>query len=128
VPEIGSAAFSGLSIAMGMHIGGLESSPEFDENWTGWIVNVPSSYNVDDLGSSEPRINPQTQKTERQLVNDPYHGSSANPLYRPDKAYAQTGFRVVLPEVESSARDAIAPTVTLNIAIAIPEDELTITA
>jgi hypothetical protein len=128
VPEIGSAAFSGLSIAMGMHIGGLESSPEFDENWTGWTVNVPSSYNVDDLGSSEPRINPQTQKTERQLVNDPYQGSTANPLYRPEKAYAQTGFRVALPAVESSARDAIAPAVTLNIAIAIPEDELTITA
>jgi hypothetical protein len=128
VPEVSSQVFGALSTAMSMHIGGLESSPEFDENWTGWIVNVPSSYNIDDPGSTAPRINPETQKTEKQLINDPYTGSTANPLYRPDKAYPQTGFRVVLPEVESSARDAIAPAVTLNIAVAIPQDELTITA
>jgi|GEM_PF-2660785 len=128
VPEVSNAVRAALSGQMSLHIGGLADSPEFDENWTGWIVNVPSSYNIDDPGSSEPRINPETQKTEQQLVNDPYSGSTANPLYRPDKAYAQTGFRVVLPEVEAAARDAIAPEIKSTYTLAIVEDELTITA
>jgi hypothetical protein len=128
VPEVSEVIRGGLSTAMTMHIGGLESSPEFDEDWTGWIVNVPSAYNIDDPGSVEIRINPDTQKSEKLLINDPYNGNTANPLYRPDKAYTQTGFRVVLPAVESESRDASAPAVAVNIAIAIPEDELTITA
>jgi hypothetical protein len=128
VPVISSSAFASLYDVPSLHIGALTDSPDEDENWTGWIVNVPSSYNVDDPGSTEPSINPETQKTERKLVNDPYRGGTANPLFRADKAYTNTGFRVRLPAVEDESRDAAEPVVKSTYTIAILQDDFTLTA
>jgi hypothetical protein len=128
VPAPSSAAFAALYDLPTLHIGALADSPDEDEDWTGWIVNVPANYNVDDPGSTEPSINPETQKTERRLVNDPYRGGTANPLYRADKAYSQTGFRVRLPAVEDEARDAVEPTVAAAYTLAILQDDFNLTA
>jgi hypothetical protein len=128
VPEVSTAVLDTLYDVPGLYIGALASSPEEDENWTGWIVNVPPSFNVNDPGSDVPRINPETQKTERQRVNDPYSGSTSNPLYRADKEYKQTGFRVKLPAVEEEMRDAAAPVVKTEYTIPIVQDDFTLTA
>jgi hypothetical protein len=128
VPEISVSIWGSLYDAPELHIGAIADAPEEDENWTGWIVNVPASYNVDDPGSSEPSINPETQKTERRLVNNPYRGGTANPLYRADKAYTKTGFRVKLPAVEDEMRDAAEPAVKTTYTIAIPQDDFNLSA
>jgi hypothetical protein len=128
VPEVSAAARASLYDVPTLHIGALADSPPEDPDWTGWVVNVPSSYNVDDPGSDEPSINPETQKTERRLVNDPYRGGTANPLFRADKVYSQTGFRVKLPAVEDEMRDAAAPEVKTEYTIPIVQDDFTLTA
>lgn len=117
-----------LGKSLGAHIGGLASSPEFEESWEGWNVNVQDGFAVDDPGSTTPTINPDTQKTEREKVNDPYSGNSINPAYVPEKAYTKTGFRIVLPGVEDTARDAAAPIKTATYEVPIPVDEFTLSA
>jgi photosystem II stability/assembly factor-like uncharacterized protein len=121
--ELSAAAEGALHRVTELHIGALAESLPFDPTWTGWIVNVPSGFNIDDPGSTSPKMNPETQKTERELVNDPYKGTTANPFYRADKAYATTGFRVTLPAIETEARDAIAPEIKADYTLPIIEDD-----
>jgi hypothetical protein len=107
---------------LSVHIGGLESSPEEEADWEGWIVNVQSSVNVTDPGADSYTV-------EGEVQNDTgYTGGYTNPNYEPTKVYQNTGFRLVLPEVEAAARDNIAPAISQTYEIPIPEDELSLSA
>jgi hypothetical protein len=119
---------SQLSKGLTAHIGGLPTSEPYDENWEGWIVNVPSSFIVEDDADDVPHISAETQKTERVKINDEYEGSTTNPVYDPSKAYSSTGFRVVMPAVESLVRDAAAPEQTATYQVVIPQDTFELSA
>jgi len=118
-----------FSHSLAAHVGGLASStmPE-DPDWVGWIVNVQNSIQIDDPGSSAPRINPETQKTERAKVNDPYNGSTGNPMFVAANAYQNTGFRVVMPAIEDDMRDNATPVASKTYEVPITEDEFELAA
>jgi hypothetical protein len=124
-----AATRSAFGQALSMHVGGLASSPMPEsEDWQGWIVNVQSGINVSDPGSDAPRINAETQKTERELVSEKYTGGTLNPMYVAANAYQNTGFRVVMPAIEDDVRDNIAPTVNKTYEVKIPADEFELAA
>jgi hypothetical protein len=124
VPVATQDALTGLSKQLGAVIGAAATSPEYDEDLEGWLVNVPGSFNVNDHGGNSYQVNTETQ----QEVAQPYQGSVANPAYKADKAFPTTGLRFKLPGVESASRDATVAHAAQTYVVEIPEDELILAA
>jgi hypothetical protein len=120
--EITSSVRERHGLNLGVHIGGLEGSPEENADWQGWVVNVQSSVNVTDPGADSYTVEGEVQS------DTGYTGDYSNPNFVPEKAYQNTGFRLVLPEVEAAARDNLSLAVSQTYEIPIPEDELSLSA
>jgi hypothetical protein len=88
-----------------MHIGGQDNLPVWDEDWDGYIVNVPynSSYGVNTLLGSWAR-NPANPGTKGRIYEE--------------------GFHIVAPTIDSEYADPLDFTDAAIYDVAVPEDPL----
>jgi hypothetical protein len=110
------------ALNLGVHIGGLATSPDEQDDWQGWTVNVQSSVKVTDPGADSYSIEGEVQKETG------YSGDWTNPNFVAEKAYENTGFRIVLPAVEDDARNNQSPSVSKTYEIPIPENDFELAA
>lgn len=113
IPTISAPALDGLYILGVNHVGAIAASPDYDENWSGWVANVPATIRVENYYVG---------------IGQYFTGTLRNPAYRAEKAYPQA-FRIRLPEIDAAARDNLTLDTLYGDAVPyLPAREYTITA
>jgi hypothetical protein len=98
-------------LQLGMYIGGRDDCPEYDEDWTGYIVNMP------------PYESASTDPVDRAQV---WARSPDNPGLK-DRIYPE-GFHMRYPTISEDYVDPTDATAAATFDVAVPEDLLVLTS
>ncbi len=139
IPAPSAEVIAAHYMELGNIIGGKAGAAAYDEDWSGWIINVPSESKVSGMlnrwtgmaMSASGEIYGQGQGpafavTSSETPASKFDGTIANPDYVAANAYP-VQFRVVTPEVETAARDNLDVALADDYLVRVPEDVFTYT-